>query len=130
MNIRYNGNEIQLTEDGNYRPDRLIINGEEASMTLFYEKHGYNWKSSASGNDLCYRTQSGREYLIPQARLQNTFQDELREAIKDSGKNMREVSELLEIPYRTIQDWRAGRRIPGAYVRKDIIEKIRGLEVE
>lgn len=130
MIIRFNGHEIQLTDDGSHRPDRLIINGEEASMTLFFNEHGYNWRSSASGNELCYRTKSGREYMIPQERLKNIFQDELREAIKDTGKNMREVSELLEIPYRTIQDWRAGRRVPSAYIRKDVLDRIRNLKNE
>ena len=62
--------KIQLTEDGAYRPEHLIINGETASMTAYAEAHdGKNWRSSASGNILMYRTESGKEYQIPQKEI-------------------------------------------------------------
>lgn len=61
--------DIKLTEDGCYRPETLIINGELASMKLFLDKHDYNWQSTASGNVLFYRTEAGKEYRVPQAQL-------------------------------------------------------------
>ena len=61
--------KVQLTSDGAYRPETLVINGEFASMKLYSEKHGYNWKSTASGNVLYYRTESGSEYQIKQSEL-------------------------------------------------------------
>lgn len=58
------------------------------------------------------------------------FPSELREAIASSGMTMREVAETLGIPYRTMQDWRAGRRIPAGYVRADIIERINNINIK
>ena len=68
--MMYLGNEIKLTEDGSYRPEHLIINGEMASMAEYAKFHdGKNWKSTASGNVMFYRTESGKEYQIPQGKL-------------------------------------------------------------
>jgi len=61
--------DIKLTKDGNYRPDTLIINGELASMTLFLEKHGWNWRSRPYGNVLYYRTETGKEYSVKQQEV-------------------------------------------------------------
>ena len=67
MKIR--GIEINLTEDGNYFPNTLILNGEQASMEAYKAKYGYSWKTSASGNVLCYMTTPGKEYKILQTEL-------------------------------------------------------------
>lgn len=124
MTIRYLNNEINLTEDGTYRPNTLIINGELASMERHASRYGYDWKATTSGNVLCYRTESGMDYNIPQKRLQETFQDELREAMQSAGLNLKAAAELCEIPYRTMQDWRAGRRIPPKAMQKAVISKL------
>lgn len=129
MLINYHGNMIQLTEDGAYRPDTLIINGELASMTLYAEHHeGKNWRAYPDGNYLFYQTESGKEYSIPQKRLMDTFQDEIREAIAATGKTMKEVSELTEIPYRTMQDYRSGQRTPNKITREAVLNKINELK--
>lgn len=53
--------------------------------------------------------------------------------IEDARKTMkmsrREVSEWLEIPYRTLSGWENGERTCPAYIEKLIVEKIlRGKE--
>lgn len=53
-----------------------------------------------------------------------TFADILAAAIKKTGKKMTEVAEELDIPYRTIQDWRAGRRVPNEFTQRIVIEQI------
>ena len=67
--MKINGMDITVTSDGIYRPNTLIINGELASMENFLKAHGFNWKTSASGNILCYRAESGAEYQIKQVEL-------------------------------------------------------------
>ncbi len=41
-----------------------------------------------------------------------------------SGMNRKEVSEWLEIPYRTMQEWELGRRVMPEYVLKLIAYKV------
>lgn len=48
----------------------------------------------------------------------------IREARKSVGITQRTLSELLEIPLRTIEDWDSGKRNPPRYVEKLIVEKI------
>lgn len=48
----------------------------------------------------------------------------IKAARKSVGITQRTLSELLEIPIRTIEDWDRGKRNPPRYVEKLIIEKI------
>lgn len=48
----------------------------------------------------------------------------IREARIAAGLTQRKMSELLEIPQRTIEQWEAGTRKPPIYVEKLIIEKL------
>ena len=50
---------------------------------------------------------------------------ELREAIAAAGINLRQAAELCDIPYRTMQDWRAGRHAPSNLVKTTILSMIR-----
>ena len=45
-------------------------------------------------------------------------------ARKKAGLNMKKLADLLGAPYRTVQDWNAGRRMPPDWVQRLIIEKI------
>ncbi len=45
-------------------------------------------------------------------------------AMKKAKLNIKQLSELLEAPYRTCQEWNAGRKRPAAWVEKLVIEKI------
>lgn len=126
MTINYQENKIELTEDGNYRPNKLLINGEIATMDLYAERHnGKNWTATASGNVLYYATESGKEYFIPQSRLMNTYQDELREAIVSTGKTTREVAELIGVTVNQLKAFRSGEEVPSKSTQATIIEKIK-----
>ena len=42
--------------------------------------------------------------------------EKINELIEKSGMNMKGFSEYFHIPYRTVQDWKAGKSTPPAYV--------------
>ena len=48
----------------------------------------------------------------------------IEEARKQQGMSRREVSEWLEIPYRTVTNWENGVRSCPHYIEKLIVEKI------
>lgn len=49
----------------------------------------------------------------------------IKEARIAANMTQKEVSELLEIPGRTLQGWEQGKRVPPVYVEKLIIEKLK-----
>lgn len=61
--------KIKLVSDEKYRPKEIIVDGEIYSTTAFLAKHGYYWATSASGNILYYRSESGKEFSIHQKTL-------------------------------------------------------------
>lgn len=48
----------------------------------------------------------------------------IKYAMKKAGLNIKKTSDLLGAPYRTVQEWNAGRRMPPEWCQKLIIEKI------
>lgn len=48
----------------------------------------------------------------------------IEEARKQKGMSRREVSEWLEIPYRTLSNWETGARSCPHYIEKLIVDKI------
>lgn len=48
----------------------------------------------------------------------------IKYARKKAGLNIKNLAELLGAPYRTVQDWNAGRRMPPKWVQRLIVEKI------
>ena len=48
----------------------------------------------------------------------------IKEARKKAGLTQRAMTDLLLIPYRTVQDWKSGKHNPPAYVEKLVIEKL------
>lgn len=54
----------------------------------------------------------------------------IKEARLAAGLTQRKMSELLEIPLRTIEEWEAGRRKPPIYVEKLIVEKLNNMKEE
>lgn len=48
----------------------------------------------------------------------------IEEARKQKGMSRREVSEWLEIPYRTLSNWETGVRSCPHYIEKLIVDKI------
>lgn len=48
----------------------------------------------------------------------------IKHARKQAGLNIKMLAELLGAPYRTVQEWNAGRRLPPPWVQRLIVEKI------
>lgn len=48
----------------------------------------------------------------------------IKYAMKKAKLNIKQLSELLEAPYRTVQDWNSGRKRPSKWVEKLVVEKI------
>ena len=54
----------------------------------------------------------------------------IKEARYLSGLTQKEVSVLLEIPLRTLENWESGVRVPPVYVEKLIVEKFVSVKKE
>ena len=122
----YRGKKIDLI-DGNYRPDRLVIDGKEFSMSRHADAHGFNWKSAAKGNVLFYQSEDGDVFEVEQKVLMNTFAPALYDLYKQSGLSQREFAEKLSVPKRTLEDWLTFRRIPSNYVQDGILDRAKSL---
>lgn len=61
--------KIELIDGINYRPDKILVDVEEYSMTEYKKYHRYNWQSTASGNILFYRSADGKEIEVKQSYL-------------------------------------------------------------
>jgi len=48
----------------------------------------------------------------------------IKAAREQAAMSIKELSEFLGAPYRTVQDWNSGRRIPPEWLQKIIVEKI------
>jgi DNA-binding transcriptional regulator YiaG len=48
----------------------------------------------------------------------------IKEARIKAGLTQRAMTDLLLIPYRTVQDWESGKHNPPIYVEKLVIEKL------
>lgn len=48
----------------------------------------------------------------------------IREARHAAGLSQQQMSDVMEIPKRTIEDWEAKRRTPPPYVEKLVVEKL------
>ena len=54
----------------------------------------------------------------------------IKEARLQAGLTQQQMSDLFEIPKRTIENWEAGDRKPPAYVEKLIVDKLLSIEKE
>lgn len=52
----------------------------------------------------------------------------IKNARKKAGITQKQMSEILKIPRRTIEDWEAGKRTPPVYVKALVIEKLKLIE--
>ena len=48
----------------------------------------------------------------------------IKYARKKARLNIKQLADLLGAPYRTVQEWNAGRRMPPKWVEKLVVEKI------
>lgn len=53
----------------------------------------------------------------------------IKEARLAAGLTQQQMSDLLEIPKRTIEEWERGSRNPPSYVEKLIVEKLKSLVI-
>lgn len=53
----------------------------------------------------------------------------IREARIRAGLSIKELAELLGAPYRTVQDWNAGRSEPVGWAERLIIDKLENLNM-
>ena len=51
-------------------------------------------------------------------------ENRIKEARLKAGLNIKQLSDLIKAPYKTVQDWNAGRRTPPVWLQDLIIEKI------
>ena len=57
-----------------------------------------------------------------------TFSEKLTEAIKSSGKTMKAVAEELEVPYRSMQNWKNGVNVPSKLVQNTILNALNNIQ--
>lgn len=56
--------------------------------------------------------------------------DKIKAARKDAGLTQKRMSELLNIPLRTIEDWERGVREPADWAAALIVEKLQRIREE
>ena len=54
----------------------------------------------------------------------------IKEARIAAGLTQKQMSDLFEIPLRTIESWESGARTPPPYVEKLIVEKLQTIKKE
>lgn len=55
-------------------------------------------------------------------------ENRIKEAREKAGLTIKELSDLLGAPYRTVQDWNAGKSKPVEWAERLILEKLERLE--
>lgn len=48
----------------------------------------------------------------------------IKEAREKAGLNIKQLADLLGAPYRTVQDWNAGRATPPQWIQRLVIAEI------
>ena len=60
-----------------------------------------------------------------------TFAEKFKAARKAAGmKTQQAVTEQMDIPRRTVEDWESGRMSPPSYVQKLVQEKLESMKQE
>ena len=55
-------------------------------------------------------------------------ESKIKEAREKAGLSIKELSDLLGAPYRTVQDWIAGKSKPVEWAERLILEKLESLD--
>lgn len=55
------------------------------------------------------------------------MENEFKAARLAAGLTQKAMAVLMEIPFRTIQDWEAGKRTPPPYVRRFVLNELKML---
>lgn len=53
------------------------------------------------------------------------MENEFKAARLAAGLTQKAMADLMQIPFRTIQDWEAGKRIPPPYVRRFVLNELK-----
>ena len=54
-------------------------------------------------------------------------ESKIKEAREKAGLSIKELSDILGAPYRTVQDWNAGKSKPVEWAERLILEKLESL---
>ena len=55
------------------------------------------------------------------------MENKIKEARQNAGLTQKAMSDLLEIPKRTLESWEMGERNPAKWVEKLILEKLQNI---
>lgn len=75
----------------------------------------------ASPKDIVTLVAADTEMYAEQLAIQ---ENPIRHAREQAGLNIKQLANLLGAPYRTVQDWNAGRQSPPKWVERLVIDKI------
>ena len=56
--------------------------------------------------------------------MDNQSENAIKEARIKAGLNIKQLSELLGAPYRTVQEWNAGRHLPPDWMTRLIVAEV------
>ena len=71
---------------------------------------------------------SEKKYTVLIDHGAGTGRNEFKAARKRLGLTQKKLSEVLDIPKRTIEDWEGGRRNPPEWVKKLVLEKMESMK--
>ena len=75
----------------------------------------------ASPNDIVTLVAADTEAYAEQLAKE---ENPIRHAREKAGLNIKQLANLLGAPYRTVQDWNAGKQFPPKWVERLVIDKI------
>lgn len=55
--------------------------------------------------------------------------NEIKQARIEAGLTQAEMSSLMEIPKRTIEDWESGKRNPPPYVKRFVLNELKQIAI-
>lgn len=56
------------------------------------------------------------------------MENDFKAARLAAGLTQKRMSELMKIPFRTIQQWESGERTPPPYVRRFVLNELKDIE--
>lgn len=60
---------------------------------------------------------------------EKTFAEKLLNLRKEKGFTQQQLSDIMKIPKRTLEDWECGRRTPPEYVQLLVLDRINSLKI-
>lgn len=116
--------------DGASLPEAIENAGDVLNLMLWTMEHEGKAIPSASAMSDVKKTKDTDIITLVAAdtvayqEVMDRENNPIKYAREKAGLNIKKLAELLGAPYRTVQDWNAGRRMPPEWVQRLIIEKI------